>query len=334
LAESKRILVLTRRRENASFRQRVGAFLPTLAERGIDAEVVELASRPMARLKQFRHAATFDALWLHRKTLTAWGKMALRGYGKPIIYDVDDAVMFQARTADRGPNPTRMRRFRRTVARADLVLAGNPYLARYVVQCGGAVEVVPTGLDASRYTPKTDHGSGGPLRLVWIGSRSTLKRVEPFVDMLSELGRRVKNLQLRIIADAGLDVPGLEVENMPWTRADEARLLSECDIGIAPLPDTPYTRGKCAFKVLQYMAAGLPVVTSPVGANAEYVADGETGYHAIDTVGWIETVQRLASDVSLRRSMGLAGRRRVESEFDISVLGPRVAELIWRALAD
>jgi hypothetical protein len=123
------------------------------------------------------------------------------------------------------------------------------------------------------------------------------------------------------------------VENVPWSLEDEARLLAECDIGIAPMPDTPFTRGKCGFKVLQYMAAGLPVVTSPVGVNAEYVEPAVTGLHARTPDEWVAAVKRLADDAALRERMGRAGRRRAEEEFDFGVLQPRFVELVAQALA-
>lgn len=331
--DSRRLLVLTRRRANASFRQRIEAYLGPLAARGIASEVVELAACPMARRRQLLRAREFDAVWLHRKTLTAWDAWALRGAARPMIYDVDDAVMYQARTAERGPHPGRLRRFRRTVAMARLTLAGNPILADHVARAGGRAEVVPTGLDAGRYPPKEQHENAGPLKLVWIGSRSTLKRLDPFRDMFAELARSVPGVVLRVIADAEFACEGLTVENVPWSREAEARLLAECDVGVAPLPDTPFTRGKCAFKVLQCMAAGLPVIASPVGANADYVRDGETGLHALTINKWVAAVGRLAADAGLRESMGRAGRRRVADEFDVAVLAPRVVDLIDGAIA-
>jgi glycosyltransferase involved in cell wall biosynthesis len=135
-------------------------------------------------------------------------------------------------------------------------------------------------------------------------------------------------MTLRIIADAELAVPGLTVENVAWSRESEARLLSDSDVGLAPLPDTPFTRGKCGFKILQYMAAALPVVASPVGVNADYVRDGASGFHARDVAEWVGAVRKLAADASLRERLGGTGRQRVESEFDTAVLGPKVAELI------
>jgi len=332
MAEAKRLLVLTRDRANAAFRQRIEPYLGALAARGIAAEVVELAAGPWARRGQMLAARDCDGVLLHRKTLSWWDARRLAP-ARRLIYDFDDAVMYQAREPER-PHAGRLRRFTRTVGLADLVIAGSPILATHADMAGARQsEVVPTGLDARRFAPKEDYGRPGAPHLVWIGSRSTLKQLEPFRPTLEALGRALPGAALRIIADAELHVDGLRIENVPWRLEDEGRLLAQGDIGIAPLPDTPYTRGKCGFKVLQYMAAGLPVVTSPVGVNAEYVRPEETGLHAGPAEEWVAAIRRLAADPALRDRMGRAGRRRVESEFDFAVLAPVFADLVESALA-
>jgi glycosyltransferase involved in cell wall biosynthesis len=329
---TQRLLILTRDRANAAFRQRIEPYLGALAARGIAAEVVELAAGPWAQRGQMLRARDFDGVLLHRKTLSWWDARHL-ARARRLIYDFDDAVMYQARAPER-PHAGRLRRFRRTVGLADLVIAGSPILAAHADLAGAwQSEVVPTGLDARRFAPREDYSRHGSPHLVWIGSRSTLKQLEPFRPTLEEIGRTLPGATLRIIADAQLHVDGLRIENVPWRLQDEGRLLAQGDIGIAPLPDTPYTRGKCGFKVLQYMAAGLPVVTSPVGANAEYVRPEETGLHAGPAEEWVAAVGRLAAKPALRERMGRAGRRRVEGEFDFAVLSPVFCELVAAALA-
>jgi glycosyltransferase involved in cell wall biosynthesis len=332
VAESKRLLVLTRDRANAAFRQRIEPYLGALAARGIAAEVVELAAGPWARRGQMLRARDLGGVLLHRKTLSWWDARRLAP-ARRLIYDFDDAVMYQARAPER-PHAGRLRRFIRTVGLADLVIAGSPILAAHADLAGAwRSEVVPTGLDARRFAPKEDYGRPGAPHLVWIGSRSTLKQLGPFRPTLEEIGRALPGATLRIIADAQLHVDGLRIENVPWRLQDEGRLLADGDIGIAPLPDTPQAHGKCGFKVLQYMAAGLPVVTSPVGVNAEYVRPQETGLHAGPAEEWVAAIRRLAADPALREHMGRAGRRRVENEFDFAVLSPVFADLVESALA-
>ena len=332
MAEAKRLLILTRDRANAAFRQRIEPYLASLAARGIACEVVEVARCPVTRRGQMAQARAFDGVLVHRKTLTFWDARALRG-ARRLVYDFDDAVMVQARAPDR-PHAGRLRRFRRTMARADLVIAGSRILAEHAYAAGARrVAIVPTGLDASRLRPKATWAAApGRTRLVWIGSASTLRQLEPFRPMFEALGRAVPGLVLRVIADADMRLDDLAVENVRWRLEDEARLLAESDLGIAPLPDTPFTRGKCGFKVLQYMAAGLPVVASPVGVNADYVRHRETGLWARSAEEWVEAIGRLAADAALRERMGREGRRRIEREFDFAVLAPGVCDAVAQAL--
>ena len=319
------MLVLTRSRENASFRQRIQPYLAPLGERGVDCHVEELTGSRWRKARLLRTARSFDGVWLHRKTLTAWDALCLGA--RRLIYDFDDAIMYQARSGSAAPDPTRLRRFRRTMRRCDLAIAGNAVLGDYAREAGCEnVVVVPTGLDVRRYEPKSVYEGAGPIRMVWIGSRSTLKQVERLRPALEAVGRAVEGVALRIIADAGLEIAGLDVENVPWTREGESARLAECDIGIAPMPDTPFTRGKCGFKVLQYMAAGLPVITSPVGVNAEYVRPDRSGLWADGTDEWVDAVRRLAADAALRERMGRAGRQRVQAEFDFAVLAQAVCD--------
>lgn len=331
MSGSRRLLVLTRSRSGAAFRQRIEPYIGPLAERGIASDVVALAGSAWGRARQLAAARRCAGVLIQKKTLTAWDAAFLRR-ARRVIYDFDDAIMYKARAADRGPDASRLRRFRRTVRRADRVIAGNATLAEHAARAGAVdVEVLPTGLDVSRYASAGAGKPGDAFRLVWIGSRSTLKQLAALRSALEAVGRSMPNVVLRVIADAPLAVEGLRVENVPWARDTEAALLAEADAGIAPLPDTPFTRGKCGFKVLQYMASALPAITSPVGVNADYVEDGRTGLWARTDDQWVRAVRTLAADPDLRRTMGAEGRRRV-AEFDFSALAEGFCRIVAAAL--
>ncbi|HET6426974.1 MAG TPA: glycosyltransferase [Phycisphaerae bacterium] len=327
----RRLLILTRRRSGAAFRQRIEPYIAPLAERGIEADVAELAGTAWGRARQWAAGARYAGVLIQKKTLTAWDAAFLRGAGA-VIYDFDDAIMYKAGAAERGPDRGRMRRFRRTVRRADRVIAGNAVLADHAAGAGAAsVEVIPTGLDVSRYTAPVPREDPEVFRLVWIGSRSTLKQLAMRRSALEAIGRSRADIVLRVIADAPLSVEGLAVENVPWSLEAEAALLGSSDAGIAPMPDTPFTRGKCGFKVLQYMAAGLAVITSPVGVNAEYVQAGLTGLWARTDEEWVGAVGTLAGNGDLRRRLGAEGRRRVAA-FDFAALADRFCDTVQSAL--
>ena len=330
MATPKRLLILTSRPEGPAFRQRIGAYLDALAERGVACEVAMPARFSTTRAAQLSAVRHFDGVLIQKKMLTAWDAFFLRRTRRPVIYDFDDAVCYKA-SAPETPNRSRITKFTRTIALATRVIAGSEALAQVVREAGAtAVDIVPTGLDVGHYKPASG-GGAGRLRLVWIGARSTLKQLRRLRPALEAVGREVPGVSLRIIADAELTLDAIDVENRPWSLDAEADLLSECDTGIAPLPDTPFTRGKCGFKVLQYMASSLPVITSPVGVNADYVVDGETGFHAESPGQWVAAARRLVDDVDLRRRMGALGRHRVEP-FDFAAIAPRFCDVVCAAL--
>ena len=207
----------------------------------------------------------------------------------------------------------------------DHVVAGNEYLAAMFRERGRGVTVLPTCVDPAHYRAKR-HEPSGVVGLVWIGSRSTLPYLRERLPAIEQAALRLPGLRLITIADQSVAGAKLPVEHIAWSAKDEAESLIRGDIGIAPTPDDRWTRGKCGFKIIQYMAAGLPVVASPVGANAEIVRP-ETGILATTQQEWTDAIVKLASDVNLRRVMGRAGRERVENNYSVT----RAADA-WAAL--
>ena len=151
--------------------------------------------------------------------------------------------------------------------------------------------------------------------------------------VLEEIGSRFDNVVLRIVCDDFFGLNNMEVEKCRWSGQTQVLDLVTSDIGLAPLPDNRFTRGKCGFKILQYAAAGLPVIASPVGVNAEYVDDGVTGFHAASISAWINGIGRLLDNAGLRNSMGRQGSTWVES-FDVGVIAKRFTDLIKESLRD
>lgn len=326
------VLVVTNNPTNASFRQRIKIHLDTLHENGIDCEVAKLPSGFFERRKLFKRTAGFDGVFLHRKILNLRDAFWLRRYSRKIIYDFDDAVMYSAKKPG-SACLSRRRRFRRSVELADLTIAGNPYLAEHAQKFNSRVEVLPTGLDTKAYTVETKPENDGNIRLVWIGSKSTLPYLAQIKPALEEIGARFDNVILRIICDNFFDLQNMGVEKIQWRKQSEALDLMASDIGLAPLPDDRFTRGKCGYKILQYQAAGLAVVASPVGVNAEYVCDGVSGFHAIDTSQWIDKIAELIKDTELRKKMGQEGNVHVQ-RFDLSIVGKQLCKLMERCLED
>jgi glycosyltransferase involved in cell wall biosynthesis len=320
------LLVITNNPNHASFRQRIGIHLDVLRSKGIDSTVVRLPKSILGRRRLFASAKDFDGTFLHRKTVTALDGFWLRRFCKSVIYDFDDAIMYSGRDSR-----IRLCRFHRSVTLARLVLAGNDYLAEHARRCNGNVQILPTGLDLRSYRVEARRNDDGLVRLVWIGGRSTLKYLEEMRPVLDRLGERFRHVVLRIICNDFLDLRSMKVEKRDWSSDTEATDLITGDIGLAPLPDDRFTRGKCGFKVLQYQAAGLPVVASPVGVNAHYVQDGVTGFLARDAEQWVGRLSGLIENPELRTTLGRCGRREVE-QFDASVIGNRLSTLIAECL--
>ncbi|MGD0552285.1 MAG: glycosyltransferase family 4 protein [Sedimentisphaerales bacterium] len=325
-----KLLILSNNTDRASFRQRIAVYLDTLRASGIDCRIEQLPPWILSRRRLFMQAKDFDAVFLHKKILNPFDAYYLKKYAKKIIYDFDDAIMFDDKHPQR-PHQKRQTSFRRTAALADLVIAGNFYLAEYARRFNPNVEILPTGLDTKAYKTTTKKTGDGKIRLVWIGSRPTLPHLKHISPALEEIGSRFDNVILKIISDEFFDLRIIPVEKRPWFLETEVTELAKSDIGLSPLADNNFTRGKCGFKILQYQAAGLPVVASPVGVNAELVRDGLNGYHATTVLDWVEKLSALIKDTSLRTKMGQAAAQTVSS-FDLDAIGPQLVALITKVI--
>lgn len=326
-------MVLANNLAQASFRLRMAALAPLLAERGFDLQIYPrpkgLFAWPKLR-NILKTAGEFHAVIIQRKFLEPTDANLLRRHARRVFYDIDDALMFHNRDVGRVSRWRTQRRFLATARIIDQVAAGNEYLAELFRQQGRRATVVPTVIDASRYQV-TAHGPRPTPRLVWIGSHSTLPYLQSFLPAIEQAAQAVPNLRLLTIADVTVKSEILTVEHEPWSEAGEAAALCRGEIGIAPTPSDPWTMGKCGFKILQYMAAGLPVIASPVGANAQIVLDGKTGFLPREPADWPAAIEQLAIDAALRARMGAAARRRVQEMYSLERAADQWAELLSQA---
>ena len=297
----------------------MAAFRPLLAEAGYSLSLRSLPRSLLARLNLFRSLRSADVVILQRRLLPAFELALLRRWAKKLVFDFDDAVWLRDSYSPKGfVSPKRARRFRATMQAAEIVFAGNAYLADEARSQGAKqVVVVPTCVDPSTY-PIANHTSAA-VRLVWVGSSSTLQGLERFRDVLEAIGREVPGVRLKLICDRFLELRHLPVDAVPWSEATEATELADAEIGIGWVPDDPWSRGKCGLKILQYHAAGLPVIANPIGVQADFVRDGETGLVANTPEDWVAAVRRLAQDAELRRRLGARGRQQVEERFSVGV---------------
>lgn len=348
------LLMLPRYDEaGASSRVRMYQYLPALRSAGIDVEVSPLfdsdyvralygqqrawaaiARGYARRLRAQLAAAAFDAVWLE-KELLPWLPSAverLRG-DAAVVVDFDDAV-FHRYDMHRSSLVRGMLggRIDAVMRRADLVTAGNDYLADRALAAGCRwVERLPTVVDLTRYSPPNAVVQGRPLVIGWIGSPVTAQYLRPLGPVIARLKERMALRAVAVGARAD-QVVGTEFEAVPWTEGTEAGLVAGFDIGIMPLPDEPWERGKCGYKLIQYMACGIPVVASPVGVNTDIVIPGVNGVLADTPDQWFAALTRLAGDPALRARQGAEGRRRVEEWYSLQAQAPRLVAMLQEAV--
>lgn len=322
----KRVLVIVNNLRQASYRVRIEALIEPMRLRGFDWQVQVRPRGLFARRRLMRSAADYDAVILQRKLLDPGDARMLRASSRPIFYDVDDAVMLGQGGDGWIERWRRKRRFAATAGIIDRAAVGNEYLGQIMTERGCATRVIPTVVDPAHYRVK-QHGQTRDTTLVWIGSHSTIPYLRQQMPAIESAARLTTGLKLVTIADASVTSDVIKVEHVPWSVEAEADALVRGDVGIAPTPDDPWTRGKCGFKIIQYMASGLPVVASPVGANAQIILVGKTGYLPTDTAGWGKAIEALATNPDQRAAMGATGRARVESSYSIDY-----AAGVWETL--
>ena len=253
--------------------------------------------------------------------------------GRRLVLDVDDAIWLD-RSPDAGGHRLAAlkgtsRKVRWLAAHADAVLAGNELLAEWLSAHSDRVHVVPS-LVEHRHIPVREHRQAATVVLGWLGSPTTA----PSLDRLAEPLRRFaaampdRRVELLIVGGRAADVPGVSVRSEAWSVERERAFLEEVDIGLMPLPDTSWTRGKCSYKALQYMAAGIPVVADDVGVSATVIGHEEGGLIAGDADDWVQHLHTLASDATLRTRLGRTGRDRVAERFSVERWAPRMAAIL------
>jgi glycosyltransferase involved in cell wall biosynthesis len=346
------VLALTRyERLGASSRIRFLQYLPALEREGFAFDVQPLLDNDYVRslyggpkvgagnllhaywrrFGALRRRLKYDVIWLEKEALPwlpTWMEIA-RLQGMPYVVDYDDAWFH--RYENHWLSPLLGGKIDAVMQVADTVVAGNPYLARRARQAGAhRVEIVPTAIDLDRYHNLPAAPAGKTLTVGWIGiplNAHYLTIVEPALRAPAGEGRFSLHVVGAPVPDA---LAGIPAQSFPWTEDSEIERIAGFDVGIMPLHDTPWERGKCAYKLLQVMAAGKPVIASPVGANAQVVQHGVNGFLAETPAEWADALRRLA-DPDLRRRMGEEARKIVENQYSTAVVHPRLAAILAAA---
>jgi glycosyltransferase involved in cell wall biosynthesis len=281
----------------------------------------EIINGYLSRIAARDNARVADILFVEKELFPWLPLMAETSFlpdKKLMVLDFDDAIFhnYDQRSFFAGISPLR-NKIDRLMRQADVVTAGSPYLMERARNAGAKrVEFLPTVVDLKNYPVKAKSCSG-ELTIGWIGSPTTSKYLRLIEEPLRNVCAKF-NAKVVLVGARSTDTYRFPVTMIPWTEATESALISEFDIGVMPLLDGPWERGKCGYKLIQYMACARPVVASPVGANLEIVQHGVHGFHASDMASWERCLGELLSSQSLRKGMGAAGRERVANEFSIA----------------
>jgi glycosyltransferase involved in cell wall biosynthesis len=329
-----RVSALTQGVRQPSTRFRVEQHIDALTRHGIEIEHIPAypgAYPPVSRGRRvawlpqavldaaLRVQRTSDSdICLLQRELVSTLHTAERLISRPIVFDVDDAIFIHQR----------YRSIDKIAKQARLITCGNTFLADYF-SAHGRVEILPTAVDSSRFMPAV--GLIDRPVIGWSGSSSVFAYLESIQEPLRIVLDRFPDAVFSVIADRPPMLARIPIDRMlfiPWSENTEVQGLQSFTVGIMPLTDTPWSRGKCSFKMLTYMAVGLPVVVSPVGMNLEVLRLGDCGFAASSDDDWVDTLTTLLSDRDRSACMGLTGRRIIDSYYSLDVIAPRLATLL------
>ena len=354
-----KILLLSKySRKGASTRLRLLQYLPLLETEGFQITVrslfddhyldqlyhhgkrspLRMIMLYIRRLLLLPSAFRYDLIWIEKEIfpyLPALAERILHWLGKRYVVDYDDAIFHNYDLSGNSLLRRALGRKIDVVMRcANCVVAGNEYLASRAKTAGAVrVELVPTVVDATRYNSKESSLAAHPV-IGWIGSPSTQRYVVDIARALTSLCQKHKArlLLVGVSGDIASEFPGLDVEVVSWSEASEADLIAQMDIGIMPLPDGPWEKGKCGYKLIQYMACGIPVIASPVGVNVDIVGASQCGLLAANVAEWEVALDKLLESPKQRLQLGRAGRQAVENQYSLAIQAPVLARILTQSV--
>lgn len=266
-----------------------------------------------------------DATWLERNFIPGLDDASIL-LGKPLVVDIDDAIWLY--------NPMGRSQVARLVGRADMLFAGNAFIADWCSQYCQSIRVIPTAVDAERFVPRiAPKEAGSPFVIGWTGTSGNFRFLQMIEKALDKFLRDHPSARLMIVADRApneLSVPAEQLVFRQWDPTTEHLLLHEFDVGIMPLDDSDLSRGKCSFKMLQYMAVGLPVIASPYGMNAEVFLHGDIGYAAVSEDDWYEALSNCIENTAASQNKGQVAREVLIEEFSVS----KISKMLKLGLLD
>lgn len=288
------------------------------------------------RYREVKSLDGYDLVYVFREAALlgpAWFEKKIAASGVPMVFDFDDAVFVAYKSPSNGylsylKFPAKTAEICRLSAH---IMAGNQYLADYAKEFNENVTIIPTTIDTEKYKIVEKNENPEIVTIGWSGSYSTVQHLDTIRGVLEELAATEK-FRLRVIGTPDYEISGVETESLKWRSETEIEDLEKIDIGLMPLPDENWSRGKCGLKALQYMALGIPTICSPVGVNSTIIEDGENGFLADGKEEWLDKLKKLLHSYKLRQKLGLAGRRTVEENYSAISQAPNVFEVFQKAI--
>ena len=324
----RKILFITKSTGGTSSAQiRVNNLIPELEKYGFSTRTVRFPKKVRDKWSLVKLCSQFDVVFLQKRTPSLLYVQLLRFVAKKLVYDFDDAVYFKPNSPDATKIPHRFRLFKNIVQKADLVLAGNSFLAEEAQLYSENCRILPSAVETRNILLKNYGVRNQKFVIGWVGNESNLVCLEQLVPVFQSLAKQYE-IQVRIISSKTLDIPGVETRFVPWDEETQEMEISQFDIGVMPLYDYPNSRGKCAYKALQYMAAGVPPVVSDVGINSQVVEHGVCGFVVKELQNFDVFIEKLIKNRSLIAKMGAVARLKVVERFSIERVGKDLANLL------
>lgn len=327
------VLAITRKPESASFEQRIANYVEPLGDLGVHVAWQALPKDRAARDKLLQRAGEYDVVWWHRYLPQPWSPRRMRRHMRKVAFDFDDPLSYSSRGGGR-PSFTRRLRFAAMLRACDAALPASHYLADLAKPYISDIAVTPMAIDLPDAPPEARPWHADAMELLWVGSATTQPYLELIRPALEQLGERHAHPRLRLVAHQPMTFGKLKVDFRPWSHDEQNLALAQCHVGLCPMPDSLWTRGKCPYKVLQYMAAAMPWVGAAVGENLITAGDAAThtarGLCASDNDAWVRTIESIITDEAKAHAMGAAGYQYVLQHHSREALTTQLAAFFRR----
>jgi len=302
-------------------RYRVEQYFPYLIAHQVEPVWQPISGSLKERFLIYRQLSIFDVVCIQRRLFSPFEFYWVRRKSSKILFDLDDAIMYRSSSSNQPHSFSRWLKFRWMVKGSDVVTVGNEFLQNEVLKVDPRKKVflIPTSIDMSLY-PKKKGISGHPeIILGWIGTKGNLKYLKTLEPIFKTLAQKFSHIKLKIVCDDFYDSHYLPVIKKPWKLEEENEDLISFDIGLMPLHDDLWSRGKCGLKIIQYLSVGVPAVCTPIGINCDIIRNGYNGFWAATHQEWVDRITILIQNSDLRERMGLNGISTVEKEYSLSV---------------